>query len=214
MFTGIIEGTGTIIAIRRRDADYTLSVDTGQVVQNPVTGESVALDGVCLTVVASDRNILSFDISPETIAKTTFKYARAGDSLNIERAMRLRDRLGGHLVQGHVDCVGKIARVDKSGEGFEIEVELDSAGSRYVVPKGSIAVSGISLTVAAKKERSITIAVIPHTWQVTTLAKKTVGSTVNIEYDIIGKYVENLVNPFNTSGGGTIDREFLSKNGY
>jgi len=214
MFTGIIEGTGTIVAIRRRADDYTLEVDTGQVVQSPVIGESVALDGVCLTVVASRGKILSFDISPETIARTTLKHSRAGDSLNIERAMRFGDRLGGHLVQGHVDCVGKITRVVSSGEGFEVDVELDRAGSKYVVVKGSIAVSGISLTVAEKKERSITIAVIPHTWQVTTLGQTSAGSTVNIEYDIIGKYVENLVNPFNTSGGGTIDRGFLSEYGY
>lgn len=210
MFTGIIAGIGKITAIRRGSSDFSMDVDTAGAVPDPVIGESVALDGACLTVTAMRGAILSFDVSAETVSRTAFKNIREGDAVNIERAMRLGDRLGGHLVSGHVDCVGKMTRADRSGQGYEIEVELAPDGMKYVIDKGSIAISGISLTVARKLARSVTVALIPHTWSVTTLSLKRPGSPVNIEYDMIARYVENFVKP----AGGGVDEDFLSRHGF
>lgn len=210
MFTGIIAGIGKITAIRRGPSDFSMDVDTAGAVPDPVIGESVALDGVCLTVTAMRGAILSFDVSAETVSRTAFKNIREGDTVNVERAMRLGDRVGGHLVSGHVDCVGKMTRADRSGQGYEIDVELAPDGMKYVIEKGSIAISGISLTVARKLARSVTVALIPHTWSVTTLSSKGPGAPVNIEYDMIAKYVENFVKP----AGGGIDKDFLSLHGF
>jgi riboflavin synthase len=220
MFTGIIEGTGKITAIRRGSSDFSMDVDTAGSVPDPVIGESVALDGVCLTVTAIRGAILSFDVSAETVARTAFKNIRDGDTVNIERAMRLGDRVGGHLVSGHVDCVGTMTRAGRPGQGYDIEIALPPDGMKYVIEKGSIAISGISLTVARKLARSVTVAVIPHTWSVTTLSSKRPGSPVNIEYDMIAKYVENFVSPGaamqpgDKAGRSAIDKDFLSSHGF
>lgn len=213
MFTGIIEGVGVITAIRRGDGDISIDVDTGSAVIDPKIGESVALDGVCLTVVNAVGSILSFDISVETIARSIFKKVKVGDKLNIERAMRMGDRLGGHMVSGHVDCLGSFKRATPSGEGYEVEIELPKDGMKYVIEKGSISISGISLTVASKLASGITIAIIPHTWEVTSLGRLSAGEPVNIEYDMIGKYVENFIEAFNPSGGA-ITKEFLKEHGF
>ncbi|VAX24141.1 Riboflavin synthase eubacterial/eukaryotic [hydrothermal vent metagenome] len=213
MFTGIIEGIGVISAIRHGGGDISIDVDTGDAVIDPAIGESVALDGVCLTVVNAKGPILSFDISVETIARSNFKKVKVGTRLNLERAMRMGDRLGGHMVSGHVDCLGLIKKALPSGEGYEVEIELPEEGMKYVIEKGSISISGISLTVAKKLATGITIAVIPHTWEVTSLGGLSPGSPVNIEYDMIGKYVENFIQAFNTSGG-SITKEFLKDNGF
>jgi riboflavin synthase len=214
MFTGIIEGIGVISSIQRNEDDFAINVETGSNVSDPQIGESVALDGVCLTVVKAAGSLLTFDLSVETINRTSFKTAKQGDRLNLERALKLGDRLGGHIVSGHVDCVGALVRVTPSGEGYEIEVELPDEGMKYIIEKGSIAISGISLTVAAKLERSVTVAIIPHTFEVTSLKGLKPGSTVNIEYDMMAKYVENIVKPYIDTGGGKIDKDFLSKHGF
>lgn len=214
MFTGIVAGTGIVKKVLRRGKDFRLSVEVGSVVEAPVLGESVAVDGVCLTVVESSGGILSFDVSMETINRTDFKDMREGREVNLERAMAVGDRLGGHIMQGHVDCVGTLKNIDRVGEGYEMEVELPETGMRYVVEKGSIAISGISLTVASRLERSITVALIPHTFAMTNLKSKTTGSAVNIEYDIIAKYVENLVKPYAVPSGGKISEELLKNSGF
>jgi len=213
VFTGIIESIGKIASITRRAEDFSIAVDAGGAIANPVIGESVAVDGVCLTVVSFSGSILSFDVSAETISRSTFKNSKAGDTVNLERAMRLGDRVGGHLVSGHVDTVGEIRRITPSGEGFEVEIGLDRDGMKYIIEKGSIAISGISLTVAKKLEQGITIAVIPHTWKQTSLGGLRPGSAVNIEYDMIAKYVENFVNPGEKRGSG-IDSGFLARHGF
>ncbi|MGK7345294.1 MAG: riboflavin synthase [Candidatus Nitrospinota bacterium M3_3B_026] len=213
MFTGIVETMGRVASVRRSSGGMSIDVDAAGAVPDPKTGESVAVNGVCLTVTASRGDVLSFDVSKETLARSTFRDAGPGDMVNIERAMRMGDRLGGHLVSGHVDAVGKVAKVAPSGEGFDLEVAIPGEGMKYVIEKGSIAIDGISLTVASKHERSITIAIIPHTWEATALRDKNPGSTVNIEYDMIAKYVENFVKPENTSRGG-LDEGFLRGAGF
>lgn len=213
MFTGIVEGVGTIKTVRRAVADLSLKVDTGSYVDNPVIGESVALNGVCLTVVTINGSVLTFDVSSETLSRTTFKDVKTGDKVNIERATRLGGRMGGHLVSGHIDTVGTLARCDAVGDGYEIEVSLPQSDMKYIIEKGSIAVDGMSLTVAVKRERSFTVAVIPHTYNETRLNTLKLGSFVNIEYDMIAKYVENFVNTA-VSSGGSVDKEFLKKHGF
>jgi len=214
VFTGIVEGTGVALAIERREKDFRLTLDAGGLVESPRLGESVAVDGVCLTVVEASGSRLSFDVSQETISRTNFNQLRPGHTVNLERALALGARLGGHIMQGHVDCVGTLKRMEKVGEGYEMEVELPPEGMRYVVEKGSIAISGISLTVAARLERSITAALIRHTYAVTNLKTTTSGSTVNVEYDIIAKYVENLVKPYSAPPGGALSEDYLRLSGF
>jgi riboflavin synthase len=210
MFTGIIEGLGVVVAINRRGPNFSLTIDTKTVIIDPVIGESIACDGVCLTVTKINGTNLDFDVSAETIDRSTFGKIRIGGKVNLERALALGGRVGGHLVAGHVDRVGKIVGVVPVGAGYEIEIALDDAGMRYIIDKGSIAIAGISLTVARKKERSVIVAVIPHTMTATTLANAGPGIEVNVEYDMIGKYVENFVNP--TRGG--ISLETLGRHGF
>lgn len=210
MFTGIIEGIGTITKVDRRKDDLTLSVDVGKHIEKPVIGESIALNGVCLTVVKIEKSYLAFDVSMETINRTTFAGVSVGDKVNLERAMRLGDRVGGHLVSGHVDSVAPIIKIAPAGEGYDIEVGIDPAGMRYIIEKGSIALSGISLTVATKKTASIAVAIIPHTFKETTLSLLKPGSALNVEYDMIAKYVENFVKPEN----GGIGKDFLTQHGF
>jgi riboflavin synthase len=214
MFTGIIEGLGEIKSIRSGSKSFSLDIDTGDVLENPSLGESVAIDGVCLTIVAWKHSIMSFDVSKETLNRTTFNDLREGNRVNLERAMRLGDRVGGHIVQGHVDSVGTLVKVATSGNGYEVEVEPKIEAMKYIIEKGSIAISGISLTVAKKNKRTFSIAIIPHTWETTTLKFKKQGSKVNIECDMIAKYVENLVKPFNVRSGNDIDESFLGNHGF
>jgi len=153
-------------------------------------------------------------VSKETLNRTTFNDLREGNRVNLERAMRLGDRVGGHIVQGHVDSVGTLVKVATSGNGYEVEVEPKIEAMKYIIEKGSIAISGISLTVAKKNKRTFSIAIIPHTWETTTLKFKKQGSKVNIECDMIAKYVENLVKPFNVRSGNDIDESFLGNHGF
>jgi riboflavin synthase len=215
MFTGVIEGIGKVTAVARRRADLAITVDVGDAVPDPVIGESVACDGVCLTVVKADRSKLTFDLSAETLARSTFTDVAVGRSINLERAMRMGDRIGGHLVSGHIDGLGALASVRRVGEGYDVEITLPADGMRYVIEKGSIAIDGISLTVAKKGATSVTLAVIPHTWRATSLSGKSPGTAVNVEYDMIAKYVENFVNPSdNPTRGGGLDESFLRKHGF
>lgn len=214
MFTGIVAGAGRVKSIHRKGGDFTLTVNGVSCVADPVIGESVAVDGVCLTVVAHEGDSLVFDVSTETIERTNFRELSEGVEVNLERALAAGDRLGGHYVQGHVDCVGRILRLDRAGQGYDLEVEIPREGMKYIVEKGSVALSGISLTVSRVMERSITVALIPHTFSVTCLKNKTIGSTLNVEYDIIAKYVENLVKPYASSKCGNIDEDLLRRSGF
>ena len=178
-------------------------------------GDSVAVNGVCLTVTRQETNGLTFDVSPETLDRSTLGALRSGDNVNLERALRLSDRLGGHIVTGHVDCIAAVEeRREVSGTIVFTFRLLDTAMARYVIPKGSVAIDGISLTVNKVNDPAFSVTIIPHTAAMTTLPHRKPGDRVNIETDIIGKYVERLLagQVGTTTEGVTLD--LLARNGF
>jgi riboflavin synthase len=186
MFTGIVERRGRVSAAGRR-----LEVDAGGFAADVSIGESVAVNGVCLTVSGRNDVSLSFDLAEETLERTTLGALGPGDPVNLERPVTLLSRLGGHLVQGHVDGVGTVQEAAQSGETMRIS--LPDTLRPYVVEKGSIAVDGVSLTVASVEDHAFTVALIPHTLAATTLGKVAAGGRVNLEVDVLAKYVESLL---------------------
>ena len=195
MFTGIVEEVGEIRALVPLPSEQALQLTVRAPLfddEQPL-GASVAVDGVCLTVTAWRRGEVDAVIGPETVARTTLGKLGQGARVNLERPLRLGDRLGGHMVAGHVDGVGQIAQVAPRAEAIDVTVRAPAELLRYVIEKGSIAVDGISLTVNAVDEASFTVSLIPHTQSATTLAQKGTGGYVNLEVDLIGKYVEKLV---------------------
>ncbi len=193
MFTGIVQKLGIFKRLYSFQGGFRLEVEVRNNWDDLQVGESIAVNGACLTLVGFDEKSLIFDVSRETIAKTALSHLVSGSLLNLERALRLSDRLGGHLVLGHVDGVGEVAFVRPEGEFFRMGVRVPSDLIRYVAPKGSIAIDGISLTVASLSGVLAEIAVIPHTWRNTNLKEKRVGDKVNIEVDVIARYVESLM---------------------
>jgi riboflavin synthase len=190
MFTGIVEERGRVRALE----DHRLTVSCRVVPADSGVGASVAVNGVCLTVVGNDGSSLAFDLSEETIERTSLRRLKAGDPVNLERPVTLAARLGGHIVQGHVDGVGEIAaaKPDDAG-GARVRVRMPASLRRYVVEKGSITVDGVSLTVAEIHDDGVTLALIPHTLAATTLGTAEAGDPVNLEVDMIAKYVERLM---------------------
>ncbi|MDO9027036.1 MAG: riboflavin synthase [bacterium] len=191
MFTGIIEITGTVRALHLKSSGAQIEITAG--FKDLALGESIAVNGVCLTVAKIIKGGFAADLSRETLGTTTFKGLRAGTVVNLERALKLGDRLGGHLVAGHVDCLGRVEQVIKSSQGATIEVSADSKYLKYIITKGSVAVDGISLTVAQKTVRGFKAAVIPHTWKNTNLQSIRTGDRVNLELDQMAKYVESIL---------------------
>ena len=193
MFTGIIEELGTVKGVRRQSDGMRLSVTAKVIMDGMKTGDSIAVNGACLTVTEFDRSSFTAYVSGETVNRTNIGKLRVGDKVNLERPMKLSDRLGGHLVSGHVDDVGVIRGVDKRGGMSIFTLEIPKDIQRYLVVKGSIAIDGISLTVNDVIGNKFTVTVIPHTAEMTTLGFKKRGDTVNLENDLIGKYVERFV---------------------
>ncbi len=187
MFTGLIENVGTISSIKKVGGGIKIVISPELQI-----GDSVSINGVCLTVVEIGKNI-AFEVSPETLRNTNMGEVKINDKVNIERALRLSDRLGGHLVTGHVDGVGKIVNKRQEGEYTFYTVEAPPEILKYTVQKGSIAVDGISLTVIGLDAKSFTVAIIPHTLTATNIGSKGIGDKVNLEVDIIGKYVEKFI---------------------
>lgn len=188
MFTGIVEERGRVLSTSGR-----LEVDTNGVAEDVVVGESVSVNGVCLTVAERGDGRLAFDLAEETLERTTLSGLEAGDSVNLERPVTLLTRLGGHLVQGHVDAVGTVESVGSDPAGATVTISLPEALRPYVVEKGSIAVDGVSLTVASVDDVTFTVALIPHTLKATTLGAVASGDRVNLEVDVLAKYVESLL---------------------
>jgi riboflavin synthase len=211
MFTGIIEEMGTVKALRREAGAARLSLSAVTVLDGTALGDSISVNGVCLTVVELGKNEFSADVAVETLRVTNLGELKVGARVNLERALQLSARIGGHLVSGHVDAVGRLREKRDEGNGWRIFFDAPEAVLRYVIKKGSIAIDGISLTVADVDRSGFSIAVIPHTARLTTLGFKTTGDSVNLESDIIGKYVERLLPG---KGEGNVSLELLRKNGF
>jgi riboflavin synthase len=188
MFTGIVEELGTAVEVGSR-----LMVSCRKVIEDSDVAASVAVSGVCLTVVARELDRLAFDLTPETLARTSLGSLAPGDPVNLERPATLATRLGGHLVQGHVDGVGTVTRIQKASNGVDMRIKLPDGLARYVVEKGSITVDGVSLTVTDIAHGEFGIALIPFTLEATTLGTAKVGDRVNLEVDVLAKYVEGLM---------------------
>jgi riboflavin synthase len=213
VFTGLIETVGELVRIEKRGASGSLTVKTTLDADEVPIGASVAVNGACLTVVRKGGGTFTFDVSPETIERTSFRNLKPGAPLNLERAMRLSDRLDGHLVSGHVDCVAGITeRREHSGNivfSFRVPVQF----AKYIAPKGSVAIDGISLTVNEAGADSFSVNIIPHTAAQTTLNHKRVGDEVNIETDLICRYLERLLSGRDQKQEG-VSLELLAKNGF
>jgi len=194
MFTGIIESIGTIARIERRGGDVRLHVDAGALGLDDVKlGDSISVSGVCLTAVEIDGAVFTVDVSTETLARTTLGALRDGDPVNLEKAMRLSDRLGGHLVAGHIDGVGRVVSIESDARSQRWLFELPPALARYLAPKGSICIDGVSLTVNEVDGARFGVNLIPHTIDVTTFKTRRNGDAVNIEVDLLARYVEQLL---------------------
>ncbi|GFO57282.1 riboflavin synthase subunit alpha [Geomonas sp. Red276] len=213
MFTGLIENVGELVSIERKGASGSLTVKTGLPLEEIKLGDSVAVNGACLTVVRKGGGTLTFDVSPETIDRTSFKDLNSGSPLNLERAMRLSDRLDGHLVSGHVDCLATITERREIAGNIVFTFRFPAEYGRYIAPKGSVAIDGISLTVNTVTSDSFSVNIIPHTAAKTTLLGKRVGDHVNIETDLICRYLERLLSARDEKPGG-VTLELLAKNGY
>jgi len=193
MFTGIIEEVGHIVAIEDSGEFRTLRVEAGAILDGIKAGASISVNGVCLTVRTYNAGSFTADLSRETLERTSLNSLHAGTVVNLERPMRADGRFGGHIVQGHVDGVGKIRSFDRDGDNWNLRVEFPESAARYIVHKGSIAIDGISLTVASLKTPVLEVAIIPHTFENTNLRHAQAGDTVNLEFDVIAKYVERMM---------------------
>ena len=196
MFTGIVIGTGKVRSVTKQGKGVRILLEAPTVARKARVGDSVALNGCCLTAVSVKRPCLAFQAVPETLRRTNLGDLGPGDEVNLELPMGARERFGGHVVQGHVDGQGRLLSFRRSGLGWTLKVLLPSSLTRYVVHKGSIAVDGISLTVATIRGREIEIAIIPHTWDETNLRRRRLGDALNIEVDMLAKHIEKLVLPY------------------
>ncbi len=220
MFTGIIEGLGTISAIASSGPGKRLAIESDFALDQTKIGDSLSVSGACLTVVKLDAKRFEVDVSPETLGKTTFGNVRMGDRVNLERALRLSDRLDGHLVSGHIDGLGTLQHREQIGNAIVVTIGASTPITRYLIAKGSVAVDGVSLTVNSSTDNEFGVSIIPHTAKNTTIGIKRIGDHVNIETDMIGKYVERFLTQ---PGSGKseempdksgIDMDFLAKTGF
>jgi riboflavin synthase len=215
MFTGLIEDLGEIRALRKGTDSVRLTVATAIPMEEIRLGDSIAVNGICLTVISSGGGTFTADVSPETVQCTTLSELATGSIVNLERALRLSDRLGGHIVTGHVDAVATVTERRQDGNAIRFAFRLPPESNRYLVEKGSVAIDGISLTVNAVNDEGFSVAVIPHTLSSTTLMNKGSGDRVNIETDILGKYVERLFGGRSAdSQRSPVDFDFLAKHGF
>ena len=216
MFTGIIEEVGTIRSIKKGAKSAIITVEASKVLEDVHLGDSICTNGVCLTVTSFDKNTYSVDVMHETLRRTNLGDLKSGSRVNLERAMAADGRFGGHIVAGHIDGTGVITSMTRDDNAIWIVISTEKSILKYIVNKGSITIDGISLTVAAVDSSSFSVSVIPHTGDNTTLLSKKPGDTVNLETDMIGKYVEKLLHfqaeEENRSSGITM--EFLAEHGF
>ena len=220
MFTGIIGGLGSVVGIRPSGIGRRLTVNADFDLGDTKIGDSLSVNGACLTAVTVEARRFQADVSPETLDKTTFQKTNAGERVNIERALMLTGRLDGHLVSGHVDCIGTIKDRKPVGNATIITIEVPPSVSPYIIEKGSIAVDGISLTVNHCAHTRFDVSIIPHTGMLTTIGHKKVAERVNIETDMIGKYVERFLSHYHNqnnskeTSGSSIGMDLLAKTGF
>lgn len=216
MFTGIIEEIGEILEIKKNSKSAILTVGAQKVLEGTVLGDSIALNGVCLTVTAIRKDNYDVDVMPETMRQSNLGQLKCGAKVNLERALALGSRLGGHLVSGHIDGTGTIHSLITEDNAVWVTVVTAPSILKYIIARGSVAIDGISLTVADVNEWEFKIAIIPHTSGNTCLLEKKPGDTINLECDVIGKYVEKMLLPDSVSNSGksTITKEFLAANGF
>ena len=215
MFTGLVAELGTVERLVEGSTSCQLTVRARKILPGVKVGDSIAVNGVCLTVVHLQGDRFTADVMPETVRRTSLAELKKGSPVNLERALTLASRLGGHIVSGHIDGTGEIVKFADEGNAILMTVSADSSLLRYIVEKGSVALDGISLTVAQVTDSDFTVSLIPHTREVTNLGSKKVGSPINIETDVLGKYVEKLLRGREASEKtGGLTREFLLQNGF
>lgn len=218
MFTGIIEEIGTIVQIRKGSASAVLEIQAQTVLEGTKIGDSIAVNGICLTVTGMHQRKFTADVMAETLRRSSLGSLQQGSQVNLERAMAADGRFGGHIVSGHIDGTGRIAAMTPEDTAVWVEIEASEGLLRYIVEKGSIAIDGISLTVAKVTEKSFAVSLIPHTGAETTLLRRKPGDIVNLENDIVGKYVERFLT-MPASGAeqqkqSGIDMDFLAGHGF
>lgn len=214
MFTGLIQAIGEVRGLDSGASSCQLWITSSLVREELVLGESIAVNGVCLTVTGWDNNSFSLDVSPETLRTTTLGRLLPRTDVNLERALRLCDRLGGHLVSGHVDSIGTVRQKRNENNAVYLEFAAPAAAMHYIVAKGSVAIDGVSLTVNQVFADRFSVMVIPHSLEQTCLKERRIGDPVNIETDLIGRYVEKFLTKESDLNSATLSREFLAKNGY
>jgi len=203
MFTGIIKEIGSIRRLDKMGDIVSITVSSGEVARGLVIGDSVAVDGVCLTAVKTSQSAAAFNVMEETVLRSTLARLKEGDPVNLEGSMKAGGVFGGHFVQGHIDCVGTIRAVCKAGGSFSLEIDVPDGFNDLYVDKGSVAIDGVSLTIGACKRRGFNVHLIPHTLKTTTLGLKKSGDKVNVEFDVIGKYIARRQGDVSHSGNGT-----------
>lgn len=215
MFTGIVEEIGTVVDFEASQNVLRIKVQASKVLEETYLGDSISTNGVCLTVTDIGKNYFYADVMGETVRRSNLGTLKKGDKVNLERAMAANSRFGGHIVSGHIDGKGKITSYEKEGNAVWITIDTGKEVLKYIVEKGSIAIDGISLTVAYVDEKKFKVSIIPHTSEETTLLKKKIGEEVNLECDVIGKYVEKLLG-FNKKNDEkkSITMDFLINNGF
>jgi riboflavin synthase len=211
MFTGLIEETGIVKSKIPQGKGLRFVFGASKVFEDLQIGSSININGACQTVVEIKRKTFSVDTIEETLKKTTFGELKIGDKVNLERPLRADSRLGGHFVLGHVDTTGKILEIKKLSASYEIKISFPVSFSNYLIPVGSIAVDGISLTLAEVKKDNFMVAIIPHTWTETVISAKKAGDIVNLEFDVLGKYIAKMMGK---DSGSKITAEWLKKNGF
>lgn len=213
MFTGIVEEVGTIRAMTKGE----LVIGASKVLQDVALGDSIAVNGICLTVTKFDAASFHVDVMPETMRRTSLALLQKGSHVNLERALTLSSRLGGHIVSGHIDGTGRILSFTEEGNAILLKISAEAGLLRYIIEKGSVALDGISLTVTEVTSQDFTVSLIPHTREVTILGERKAGDPINIENDVIGKYVERFLTvsqPENQEKKSALTAEFLLQNGF
>jgi riboflavin synthase len=213
VFTGLIEEIGTIENLKKSDNQYTVKINCSKVLKDSKIGDSIALNGMCVTIIEKGSNYFKADLTLESIARSSIKYSNVGDEVNLERALKLSDRLDGHIVNGHIDGIARIKEIKNQKNSYSYFFICDNLLSKYIVEKGSVSIDGTSLTVAYTHDNIFSVALIPLTLEKTILKNKKAGDIVNIECDILGKYVEKLFLNRNDKKSN-ISMKFLSENGF